>query len=218
MALTKYLAKVMNDKIILCVENNSIGAAIIENLENASSDPLHNFDYMKYVYTPTETTKAKSKDTVVEKVKLNQNEGINTNTKSKSSMVSFLYDYLIDNPDCIKSADFISQLNVIERRANGSIGAQSGHHDDLFMAAALCAYVRRISSLEFEPQLQTTAIQSQQQQSEAYHPVTVSGPRSLGKITAVYNKNEGGIVYGSDDKEDVLFDSMEDLKNMFDIF
>jgi len=218
MALTKYLAKIMDNKIILCIENNSIGAAIVENLENASSDPEHNFDYMKYVYTPTETTKSKSKDTIVEKVKIIQAEGINTNTKSKSSMVSFLYDYLIDNPECVKSADFISQLNIIERRANGSIGAQSGHNDDLFMAAALCAYVRRLSILEFEPLLQTSTIQTQQTQMAQYQSVMVSGPKSIGRITAEYNKNEGGIVYGSGDKEDVLFDGMEDLKNMFDIF
>lgn len=218
MALTKYLSKIMNDRIILCIENNSIGTAIIENLENASEDPAHNFDYMQYVYTPTETTRSKKGDQVVEKVKINQIEGINTNAKTKSSMVSFLYDYLIDNPDCVKSADFISQLNVIERSANGSIRAQTGHHDDLFMAAALCAYVRRMSALEYEPLLQNTTIQQQVVQSAPYQTVMLGGPKNLGGQVVEYNEKEGGIVHTTDDKEDPLFDSMKDLQDMVSIF
>lgn len=218
MSLTKYLAKIMNDRIILCIENNSIGTAIIENLENASEDPAHNFDYMQYVYTPTETTKSRTKDQVVEKVKINQVEGINTNAKTKSSMVSFLYDYLIDNPDCVKSSDFISQLNVIERSANGSIRAQTGHHDDLFMAAALCAFVRRMSALEYEPLLENTTIQQQVVQAAPYQTVMIGGPKTLGGPTIEYSEKEGGIVHTTEDKDDVLFDSMKDLKDLVSIF
>jgi len=218
MSLIKYLAKIMNDRIILCIENNSIGAAIIENLENASTDPAHSFNYMQYVYTPTETTLTKQRDTVVEKVKLNQQEGINTNAKTKSSMVSFLYDYLIDNPECVRSMDFISQLNVIERRGNGTIAAQTGHHDDLFMAAALCAYVRRLSALEFEPLLDNTSIQEQVQQAVPYQNVMVGNPKKASKHVEQYSKEEGGVVHTTDDKEDVLFDSMKDLQDLVSIF
>jgi len=218
MSLTKYLDKLTGGKIILCIENNSIGAAIIENLENASDDPAHNYDYMQFVYTPTETTRAKQKDQVVEKVKINQVEGINTNAKTKSSMVSFLYDYLIDNPECVKSSDFISQLNVIERKANGGISAQSGHHDDLFMAAALCAYVRRLSALEYEPLLQNTTVQTQVQQAAPYQNVMMGIPKNSSHRTITYSEAEGGIVHTTTDKEDPLFEGMSELQDLVSIF
>ncbi len=133
-------------------------------------------------------------------------------------MVSFLYDYLVDNPDCIKSADFISQLNVIERKANGSISAQFGHHDDLFMAAALCAFVRRLSALEYEPLLAQTAIEGQVQQSMPYQSVMASEPKAVGGRSVHYSKDEGGIVHTTDDKEDNLFDGMDDLQSLVSIF
>lgn len=223
MVVIKQLHKLMSGRILIGIENNSIGSAIIENLENASADPEHNFDYMKYVFTPTETIKTQQKNSIVEKTKIQQVEGINTNSKSKSSMVSFLYDYLVENPSCVKSSDFISQLNIIERRANGSISAQHGHHDDLFMAAALCAYVRRLSALEYEPLLGNTVLQTQQQHIENYKNVTVTGyhqfSNSKSKLYKTYNKNEGGIVYSTtDDEEDSLFDGMDELKSLVSIF
>ena len=220
MALIKYFHELMNGRILVGIENNSIGTAIIENLENASEDPAHNFNYMDYVFTPENIVKSKSKNQVVEKVKVAQIEGINTNAKTKSSMVSFLYDYVTENPSCVKSQDFISQLNVIERKANGSIGAQSGHHDDLFMAAALCALVRRLSSLDIEPLLGNTTVQQQVAQAAPYDQVMVTGMKDLkvgAKMNIHYSKQEGGIVYDTADKEDVLFDGMTDLKDLVSI-
>jgi len=91
-----------------------VGNQVVEDLED---------DYEDQIFSPDE-----------------RYTGINTNSKTKKLMLSILYDKFINDPNCIKSEDLISQINVIERKSNGSIGAMSGYNDDLFMASAFCAY------------------------------------------------------------------------------
>ena len=188
MALIDVLAPIMNNRLILAIENNSIGTAIIENLENETNDNSTNTDYMQYIYSP-------SPEKYI---------GLNTNAKTKSAMVSYLYDYIIDEPQNIKSSDLINQLNIIERKINGSISAQSGYHDDLFMSSALCAYVRRLSSLEFEPLLGvSTVLQQQRHAGQINSAITVNSSAIQGSVQARYNQEEGGIEY-------MIYDNIED--------
>lgn len=175
MKLVDILEVVMDKRLILCIENNSIGTAIIEDLENAD-DPK----YANYIYSPNPE----------------KYTGINTNAKIKNTMISFYYDAIINNPDNLNSEALIDQLNLIERHQNGAI---RGSKDDLFMASVLCAYVRKISSLEYEPLLGlSTVVQQQQTTMRLRSTVGVNAqPSSLEKagIKIKYNAEEGGIEY-----------------------
>ena len=195
MALIKILAPITNNRLILCIECNSIGAAIIENLENATD-----FDYMQFVYSPDPDKRI----------------GIATTSKSKSSMVSFLYDYMVDDPQNVKSSDLINQLNIIERKVNGSVSAQSGYNDDLFMAAALCAYTRRLSSLEYEPLLGISTILQQQQKANVIKSsiaLASSNPtqQNQNSIGIKINGNEGSVEY-------LIYDTDDDSGGYDDAF
>lgn len=207
MAVARYLIKLTNGRIILCVENNSIGAAVIENLENAT-----NFDFMQYLYTPSIKKLKQSKGQVTQEQRIESQFGVNTNVKTKSSMVSFLYDYIVDSPESIKSSDLVSQLNVIERSANGAIRAQHGSHDDLFMSCALCAYVRRISSLEYEPLIGVPLyVQQQDNVKKLSDVMKVIAPTDLQDIAGqmVYREEEGGYeVLGKPDDENTGSDDL----------
>lgn len=184
-ALIKVLAPIFDNRLLVAVENNSIGTAIIEALENAND-----FDYMQYMYSP-------NKDKL----------GIYTSPKTKSQMISFLYDYIVDEPHNIKSSDLIDQLNIIERKSNGSISARSGSHDDLFMASALCAYTKKLSSLDIEPLLGFSTVANQQssakliQTSLAATNVRIDARDNKG-IGVQYNTEDGGLEYIIYDTED----------------
>jgi len=210
MAVIQYLVELTNGRVILCVENNSIGTAVIENLENATD-----YDYMQYLYTPTTRKLKQTKGQIIQEERIENQYGVNTNKSTKDSMVSFLYDYIVNDPQNIKSSDLISQLNIIERSVNGSIRAQHGSHDDLFMSAALCAYVRRISTLEYEPLIGVPIyIQQQETIKKVTDVMKVISPSDLQSIAGqmVYREEEGGyeITFG-DEKEDISND-------MFSIF
>ena len=134
-AVVDYLVPIMGDRIILAIENNSIGSSIIEGLEE-DKNPV----YTRLIYTSDPK----------------KGSGINTNAKSKPIMVSEMYDQIVKNSKIVNSSPLINQLSVIEKRANGTVAAQRGAHDDLFMASSFCAYVKKISVLEFESKIGLT--------------------------------------------------------------
>ncbi|MEM4385274.1 MAG: terminase family protein [Candidatus Anstonellales archaeon] len=110
----EWLMKEVGRRFYLAIENNSFGNQIVEYFEN---------EYGDLIFSPDE-----------------KYLGINTNSKTKKLMISLIYDKISNDPSIIKSSDLIFQLNVIERKPNGSISSKSGHYDDLFMASAFCAY------------------------------------------------------------------------------
>jgi len=213
MEIVKFLYSLIGDRIILCIENNSIGSAVIEDLENADDD----FDYLQYVYTPKPISNKSKDGNLIRVQKMPPQFGINTNSNSKSKMVSFLYDYFTKSPNCIKSSDLINQLNVIERGVNGSIRAQHPYHDDIFMAAALCAYIRKLSSLEYEPLLGVSTFKQQIQQTNMYKSLmNINTPIRSG-ISQIYNEREGGLEYVND-RDDIQEDFEEQNSEVFSIF
>ena len=108
------------DNFIVGIENNTFGAAILENIEE-HEHYLFNDDSQRDPYK----------------------YGINTNSKTKDQMITIFYDYINQSPELINSSMLIDQLSIIERKSNGSISARSGYHDDLFMSSCLCAYMRK---------------------------------------------------------------------------
>jgi hypothetical protein len=203
-AVTKYFAKINDNKVILCIEENSIGTAVIENLQNDEE-----YDYEQFIYSPDPEKRV----------------GINTSSKTKPLMISMLYDYLISNPKCIRSSDLINQLHLIERKAGGGIAAQSGKNDDLFMSSALAAYVRKLSELEILPLIDITKHKhTVDKQINQYRQAiqTLTGPQHISKgnldIVVTDNKIEyvDPFLQKTQQKQiDVLEDNDDFLFKMF---
>jgi len=131
MTIVDWVVDVVGDRYVLAIENNNVGSAVIEELEKAEKD---------YISQMCNTN-------------IDRGYGINTNVKTKEQMITFFYDYIVPNPTYIRSIDMINQLSVIEKKGNGSVSAQTGQHDDLFMAYSLASYAKRMTLLEIEPRL-----------------------------------------------------------------
>lgn len=131
MEITKFIHSKVGERIKLGIENNSIGGAVVDLLIKNED-----FDFIPYIYKT--------------RTKTNEVYGITTG-RNKDEMITYLYDYITKDPKVIHSADLISQLSVIERKTGGKIAAASGHHDDLFMASAFCAYIKKQCMIEIGP-------------------------------------------------------------------
>lgn len=148
----KWLYKIVGARIILCIENNSIGKAIVEHLLYHVKD----FNYIPHIYK--DLTK---KEIPGQAIDMTEHEyGINTNSRTKELMVSLLYDALKDLPTRIKSQDLIGQMSSIQRSNRGTI--RTSGFSDMFMAASFCAYVRKMTELQILPLLDYSNVQISQ--------------------------------------------------------
>ena len=137
----QWLYQIVGNRIILCIENNSIGKAVIEGLLNKD------FNYSLFIYDDNDNDR-----------------GINTNTKTKELQFARFYQYVRENPECINSETLIAQLATIERTNSGLIKSKT--YSDLFMAACFCAYVRAKKSLDILPLLGETSLENTKKQSK----------------------------------------------------
>lgn len=135
----QWLYKQVGERIILCVENNSIGKAPIEYLLNYVED----FEYDSYIHK--EATK---KEPTMKQF------GVKTTASSKPLFVGCLLELINENIKGFRSHNLIAQFSSIEKTQSGSI--KSSSYSDLFMASTFCAYVRKRRSLEILPQIEFT--------------------------------------------------------------
>ena len=144
LAVFEYIKKVSNSRVILAIENNSIGQAIIEYCINNSKIPIE-----QYIHSDSNRL------------------GINTNPKTKELMIASLIEYINDSPKTtLKSDKIISQISSIERSPNGTI--KSSGYTDMVMAAAFCAYVRKRTYLEILPLINKTQEEVNKQQYQLF--------------------------------------------------
>jgi hypothetical protein len=129
----KWLKSIVGNKIILCVERNTIGKAPIEILLKYKQDENYHF----HLY----------KETKDEKKGIEY--GIYTNSMSKSLMFGLLMGFIRENEKSIVSQDLVNQYSCIERTNSGLIRSTS--YSDLAMASCFCAYVRQIKSIDIMP-------------------------------------------------------------------
>ena len=183
-AVVDYLIETMGDRIILAIENNSYGASIIEWLEE-DKNPVYN----KLIYT----------------VDPKKGTGINTNAKTKPMMVTEMYDQIVSNTDIVHSKSLINQLTVIEKKASGTVSAQRGAHDDLFMASAFCAYVKKISSLEFDSKIGMTNKQIKEKNKSMMNSIFVDTKQV---IQNEIDMEKYASVYGDFDENDNEYDDI----------
>ncbi len=150
--LFKWLYKIVGSRIILCIENNTIGKPIIEHLLYHVKD----FNYMPYIYKDFKKSEIPGQN-----IDMQDHEwGINTNTRTKELMVSLLYDLLKEDPSRLKSQDLIAQMSAIQRSNRGTI--RSSGYSDMFMSSCFCAYGRKMTELQILPQLDYSNVQISQ--------------------------------------------------------
>ena len=118
----KWLHKIVGQRILLCIENNSIGKAIVEHLLYHVKD----FNYIPHIYKDL-----KKSEIPGQSIDMQDHEyGIGTNKNTKELMVSLLYDLLKEEPNRLKSQDLIAQMSSIQRSNRGIIKS-SGYSDKL---------------------------------------------------------------------------------------
>ena len=108
MAAAKYFADKTGGRILLCIENNSIGKAIVEDV--AESNLVY------YMYHDKE--KIDQHGIVTE-------WGINTNARSKPIMVAECYAHINQTPQFFHSQELIDQLNSLERNNAGQVSSKA---------------------------------------------------------------------------------------------
>jgi len=150
--LFKWLYKIVGPRILLGIENNSIGKAIIEHLLYHVKD----FNYIPYIYKDLRKKEFPGQSIDME----NHEYGINTNTRTKDLMVSLLHNLITEDPTRIKSQDLIAQMSAIQRTNRGVI--KSSSFSDMFMAACFCAYVRKMTFIQIAPLLDYSNIEISQ--------------------------------------------------------
>jgi len=156
MTVVDWVTDIVGNRYVLAIENNNVGSGVIEDLENAPKD------YIGQMYNSNDR----------------RGYGINTNVSTKDKMISYLYDYITPNPSYLHSIEIINQLSVIEKKGNGSVAAQSGQHDDLFMAYALTAYAKKMTLMDIEPRL-NPEISKKLDKEEVQFVQNVIGPSLL---------------------------------------
>ena len=171
----QWLYKIVGDRIILCIENNSIGKAIIEGLLYHPKE--ENFSYSPFIYMNRE-----------------KNEyGINTNTKTKELIVSSFYEYIVDNPKIVKSNELIAQLHRLERSNSGVLTSKT--YTDLFMASGFCAYVRKLKFHELSAIVDYSTEEIQQSLIDEVKLMTSVSPKNMMK-----SRNMQLLEYEGEDK------------------
>ena len=134
----QWLYKQVGDRIILSIENNTIGRAPIEHLLNHTDFPYHMFMF-----------KQNSKDPYDDKF------GITTTGTSKPVLLGTLLELVNDYPENICSSRLIGQFGSLHRTSGGTI--KSSSYSDLAMASSFCAYARKYKALEILPKIHFTS-------------------------------------------------------------
>lgn len=106
----------------IVVESNSYGNQVVEHLSAS--------EYSHMLYK--------------EKRGLNTfMPGLSTNAKTRPLMIDALYSYMTQFPESVKSQRLALELTGLVSKSSGKVEADSGCHDDIALAAALCMYVRK---------------------------------------------------------------------------
>lgn len=145
----------------IVVESNSYGNQVLEQIGETS--------YSSRLYK-----EKRGKDTYI--------PGLSNTSRTRPLMIDALYSYITEFPETIKSERLALELTSLVSKTNGRIEADSGCHDDLAIASALCYYVRK------------------------YDPPLLVGKGSgevLQELEDIINMNMGGTPFSSrGDKED----------------
>ena len=154
----QWLYNQIGPRIILSIENNTIGQATIEYLLLHVDD----FDYLPFFDNDTKLDPKGRAKNLKMNADLGVHEvGIKTTGMTKPLMAGCLVETINENAKGFKSHDLVNQFGSIEKSSTGTIRGSS--YSDLFMAACFCAYTRKRKAIDIMPQIQYTNKQLQTQ-------------------------------------------------------
>jgi len=87
--------------------------------------------------------------------------GLSNNAKTRPLMIDALYSTITEFPELVKSKRLMLELIGLVTRNNGRVEAETGTHDDLALATALCMYVRK-----YDPSLTISLEKSAEHQND----------------------------------------------------
>lgn len=127
-------------KGILCIENNSIGIAIIELLKETECYNNLYFDADRTIIG--DNTEKLDTHGFLERQAMNRRYyGVNTNTKTRSVMMSILMRHVAEYKDRFVTENIIMDLNNLVKNKSGKILAAPGAHDDSIMSYLIGLFV-----------------------------------------------------------------------------
>jgi len=106
----------------LVIESNSYGNQVVEHINNTQ------FSILLY------------------KEKVGKNTlkpGLSTTAKTRPLMIDALYSYMTQYPESVRSERLALELTGLVSKTSGKVEADTGCHDDLALASAVCMYVRK---------------------------------------------------------------------------
>lgn len=164
----KWVQSFVGNKIILTIENNTIGKAVIENLlENP--EVYEDIDYRPFLL-----------EDVLNKTHAGQ-IGIKTTADTKKLYIGCLLEYVNNDPTCICSQNLLNQLAGTEKTNSG--GFKFASYSDLLMGASFAAYTRHRKASEILPILTKSPKQVERQQLK-----TISSLINIASPTKQLNK------------------------------
>ena len=178
----------VGSRIILILENNTIGRGPLEYIESDEE-----FDYVSHMYKEGD----------------NKPIGINTSgTLKKQLYFGLLMEFINDNPNAIKSKKLIDQFTCIERSPSGNLKATS--HNDLAMASGFCAYVRKQMAVSIMPKLQYSNEELDDHLMKDFKMIAnILNPRNISKKRDRYDLDEYGI------EKNIIIPKSNDYDNTF---
>ena len=107
---------------LIVVESNSYGNQVVEHLNMSEfSTRLYKEKRGQNTFVP----------------------GLSTNAKTRPLMIDALYSYMTEFPESVKSERLALELTGLVSKTSGKVEADTGCHDDLALASAICMYVRK---------------------------------------------------------------------------
>ena len=159
----QWLYERVGDRIILSVENNTIGQSPIEQL--LIPDLVDDFNYLPFMHAEDDRKRKDGK------------YGISTTGLSKPLMIGCFQECIRENPTGVKSKDLINQCSNIEKTNTNAIKATG--YSDLFMASCFCALTRKQRALDIMPQIQYSAEELEERFMNTVKSVAgMTGPKS----------------------------------------
>lgn len=169
----QWLYSQVRERIILAIENNTIGQSPIEELVLHTPE----FYYEPYLYK-----------------EIDKHEfGIKTTSLTKPLMAGFILQAINENPSGIRSQDLKNQCSSVERTQGGSITSKTWY--DLFMASCFCAYVRNKKALEILPLVQHSPEEVQKMRfSDMRNMFDISNPHKYSSINPKQMLSSGQVM------------------------
>lgn len=187
----KYFVNESGGRVIVVIENNSIGKSIVEQIQMS--------DLSYYLYH--ERDKIDSHGIVTE-------YGISTNARTKPLMVAEAYARINDYPENFKSEELVNQLHALERSNSGQL--TSSAYTDIFMATCFCAYARKQKELDILPLIKTNELVEKQQMEVMTDIIKMSSPKNY----AIKKEEHENLNYVVSEKS--IFDENPDNVNVDD--